>query len=81
MISSFLFYSFFGINLDSIKMTTKTLNDTPSASSRTKKGKYTKKAKLKSLGVDENVTVLHALGRVFNPKCEFLNRRFHCFSQ
>ncbi|XP_055326402.1 cell cycle checkpoint protein RAD17-like [Sitodiplosis mosellana] len=35
-----------------------------------KKTKNTKKSKskLKSLGTDENITVLHALGRVFNPK-------------
>lgn len=35
-----------------------------------------KKAKLKCLGTDENVTVLHALGRVFNPKCERTHLNF-----
>lgn len=31
--------------------------------------KAAKKNKFKSLGCDESVTVMHALGRVFNPKC------------
>lgn len=35
-------------------------------SSRKKKGQST----LKSVGRDESVTMMHALGRVFNPKCK-----------
>lgn len=54
---------------DSTKLATHPLNETKSTANRQKKkAKNTKKAKLKSLGTDENVTVLHALGRVFNPK-------------
>lgn len=30
-----------------------------------------KKRKLKSVGCDESITLFHALGRVFNPKCMF----------
>lgn len=36
-----------------------------------KKTKTTKKSgKLKSLGTDQSVSMLHAIGRIFNPKCE-----------
>lgn len=35
-----------------------------------KKTKTSKKGKFKHLGCDENVSVVHALGRVMNPKCK-----------
>lgn len=54
--------------LDSIKLPIQIFNETSSLS-RQKKSKNQKRSKLKSLGTDENITVLHALGRVFNPKC------------
>lgn len=41
-----------------------------------KKSKTTKKNKFKSLGCDESVTVMHALGRVFNPKCKNIQNDF-----
>lgn len=59
--------------LDSTNLSTHSLHDSISAKNRnkrTKNTKYTKQSKLKSMGTDENITMLHALGRVFNPKCE-----------
>lgn len=41
------------------------------ASQKTKSKKTEKK--LKSIGKDESVTMMHAIGRVFNPKCKFLS--------
>lgn len=54
--------------LDSIKLSTNSLGEKTSAKSLQKKKSNAKKAKLKSLGTDENVTILHVLGRVLNPK-------------
>lgn len=34
----------------------------------------------KSLGRDESVTMMHALGRVFNPKCKCKNRKQNYFN-
>ncbi|XP_031625363.1 cell cycle checkpoint protein RAD17 [Contarinia nasturtii] len=58
----------FASQKNSTKLLTQAFNESTKGSSRAKKTKVTKKTKLKSLGTDENVTVLHALGRVFNPK-------------
>lgn len=33
------------------------------------KGRKPKNSKLSSMGCDETVTMMHALGRVLNPKC------------
>lgn len=57
--------------VDSIKLPVQPHSESSSTSSRQKKSKNAKKNKLKSLGTDENITVLHALGRVFNPKCKY----------
>lgn len=43
-------------------------NVSSSQKSRSKKSEK----KLKSIGKDESVTMMHAIGRVFNPKCKFL---------
>lgn len=40
-----------------------------------KRSNAAKKSKFKSLGSDESVTIMHALGRVFNPKCKKLKRK------
>lgn len=40
------------------------------ANDKRKAARNTKKNKLKSLGSDETITVMHALGRIFNPKCK-----------
>lgn len=43
-----------------------------STSSKTKGKSKSKNMKLKTIGRDANITLMHALGRVFNPKCKFL---------
>lgn len=47
-------------------MATKQLNVTVPSKGRKRKAANT----LKSIGRDESITMLHALGRVFNPKCK-----------
>lgn len=55
--------------LDSSKLEMSNVDRAPSTGKSTKKTKKSTKGKLKSLGTDENVSVLHTLGRVMNPKC------------
>lgn len=65
---SWIFSSSFS---DSSKLKTESMYQ--SAAGKSKKAK-TSKSKLKSLGTDENITVLHALGRVMNPKCKLTKK-------
>lgn len=62
-------------HLDSTQLITQdnlTAKKTPTA----KKIKGKKSAKLKSLGTDESVSMLHAIGRIFNPKCMIFSHFF-----
>lgn len=64
-----LSYTFFALIvmlyiLDSVGLSTELANKS------SKKSRTEKKKKLKSVGCDESITLFHALGRVFNPKCK-----------
>lgn len=59
---------------DSAILQVQSINVKNSYASRSKRAGNIKKSKLKSLGTDENITVLHALGRVFNPKCKLISK-------
>lgn len=50
------------------RLETETVGVLNTSSVRTGKGRK-KETKLKSVGGDESITLMHALGRVFNPKC------------
>lgn len=60
----------FFLSADSCKLETQMLAKCTKALNSSKRSKAAKKSKFKSLGCDESVTTLHALGRVFNPKCK-----------
>lgn len=49
-------------------MPTKKLNVSVASKGRKKK---TTQSTLKSIGRDESITLMHALGRVLNPKCKY----------
>lgn len=67
------------LHLTSLKNTPKMLLEKIEENSKTNKSKGGGSLKCSSLGSDESITMMHALGRVLNPKCWYFYTYIHYF--